>query len=455
MPNYDVIIIGAGLTGLSTAYYAQKRGLNVCIVDSSDHIGGVIRTFYENGFLYEQGPNSGVIANPETAELFDELREQCPYITAGDAAKRRLVLKNGKWHALPHSLGSAIGTPLFTIGDKFRILGEPFRKPGRDEDETLAHLVTRRMGTSFLEYAVDPFILGIYAGDPDMLVPKYALPKLYDLEQKYGSFIRGSIVKKKTATARDKKASRQIFSFPQGMSQLTAALADKVGREHIYTGWSDIATLHLGSNGFAVSSPGRGEVLTAKQMVTTVPSHRLPSLLPFVPEHLLSDIDNLEYARVVQVSVGFSRWEGIDLNAFGGLIPHKENRAILGSLFMSTLFPDRAPRGGALMSVFMGGVRRPEIFGWDDAKISAHAERELMQLFRLREFSPSLFKIFRYQHAIPQYTATTKHRIRAIEAAQRQIPGLYIAGNAIQGIGTADRIKQGFKVSQQLENGIK
>ncbi len=450
MPNYDVVIIGAGLTGLSTAYYAQKRGLNVCIVESSDHIGGVIRTFRENGFMYEQGPNSGVVANPETAELFDELRERCPYITAGNAAKRRLVLKNGAWHALPHSLGSAISTPLFSLGDKFRILGEPFRKPGRDEDETLAHMVTRRMGQSFLDYAVDPFVLGIYAGDPDMLVPKYALPKLYDLEQKFGSFIRGSIAKKKMATERDKKATREIFSFLQGMSQLTEAFADSIGRENIFTGARDVCVEYFGKDGFTVSSSELGLKLTAPQLVSTTPSHKLPALLPFVPDYLMTDIDNLEYAKVVQLSVGFKTWNGISLDAFGGLIPHKENRHLLGALFMSTLFPHRAPEGGALLSIFMGGMRRPEIIAWDDDKIKSVAEQELKQLLGLTEWNPDLLKIFRYEYAIPQYTANTKHRIRAIDSAQRQIPGLFIAGNAIQGIGTADRIKQAYVVSQLL-----
>lgn len=451
MPNYDVLIIGAGLTGLSAAYFAKKQGLSVCIVEKDDHIGGVIQTCHENGFMYERGPNSGVVANPETAELFEEIADTCPFIAAGNASNRRLVLKDGKWNALPHSLGTAIRTPLFTLGDKLRILGEPFRKPGKDEDETLAHLVMRRMGISFLEYAVDPFILGIYAGDPDMLVPKYALPKLYDLEQKYGSFVWGSIKKKADATPRDKKAGREIFSFPQGMGQLTDALADAVGRENIFTGWNDIKAEHRGANMFSVSSPSRETELTGSQLVTTVPTHCLPELLPFVPEYLMEDINNLEYARVVQLSVGFDRWQGIPLDAFGGLIPHKENRNLLGSLFMSTLFPSRAPENGALMSVFMGGVRRPEIFGWDDAKIRNVAESELKDLFGLADFKPHLFKIFRYKQAIPQYTASTKHRIRAIESAQRQIPGLLIAGNGIQGIGTADRIKQSALLVKKLK----
>lgn len=450
MQQYDLIIIGAGLTGLSTGYYATKRGLRVCIIEQSHHIGGVIRTIRENGFVYEQGPNSGVVANPETAELFAELQDTCPHITAGNASKRRLVLKNGQWHALPHSLGTAVRTPLFTLGDKLRILGEPFRAPGTDENETLAQMVVRRMGRSFLDYAVDPFILGIYAGDPSMLVPKYALPKLYDLEQRYGSFVRGSIAKKKQATERDRQATRQIFSFPQGMNQLTDTLADRIGRQHIFTGAHDIRIETLGERGYAVSSAALGIRAAAPKLVTAAPSHHLPALLPFVPPQLMAGIDNLQYAQVVQLSIGFSAWDGIPLDAFGGLVPHCEGRNVLGALFMSTLFDGRAPQGGALLSVFMGGMRRPDIFGWDDARIAAEAQRELMPLFGLKQWNPDLFKIFRYQHAIPQYTASTKQRQAAIAEAQRQFPGLFIAGNAISGIGTADRIKQACLLAGQL-----
>jgi oxygen-dependent protoporphyrinogen oxidase len=190
----DIVIIGAGLTGLTLAYYLKKQGKDVLIIEKSDKAGGVINTENENGFVFETGPNTGVVGNPEVAELFEELEGLCEFEAADPSAKRRLIWKKGKWNALPSGFISAATTPLFTIKDKFKVLGEPFRKKGTNPEENLADMVKRRLGDSFLNYAIDPFISGIYAGNPSYLIPKYALPKLFSLEKYYVSFIKGAML---------------------------------------------------------------------------------------------------------------------------------------------------------------------------------------------------------------------------------------------------------------------
>ena len=129
----DVVIIGAGLTGLTTAFYLRKRGIRVLLLEKNDRAGGVIQTIKEDGFIYETGPNTGVVGNPEVAELFEDLSSSCKLIIANPEAKRRLIWKNNAWQALPSGLLSAIQTPLFTLKDKLRILGEPFRKAGQSK----------------------------------------------------------------------------------------------------------------------------------------------------------------------------------------------------------------------------------------------------------------------------------------------------------------------------------
>ena len=168
----QIVIIGAGLTGLTLAFYLKKQGKEVLIVEKSGKTGGVIQSVKDDEFVYEKGPNTGVVGNPEVAELFEELEGLCTFEVANSDAKRRLIWKNGKWRAIPSGLFSAVTTPLFTLGDKFRILGEPFRKKGTNPDENLADFVKRRLGVSFLNYAVDPFISGVYAGDAKYLVPR-------------------------------------------------------------------------------------------------------------------------------------------------------------------------------------------------------------------------------------------------------------------------------------------
>ncbi len=257
--NAEIIIIGAGLTGLTLAFYLIRNGKRVIIIEKEKHTGGVINTLNEQGFCFETGPNTGVLATSEIACLFEDLKDRCTLETANPKSKKRYILKNGKWEALPSGLLSAINTPLFTFGDKLRILGEPFRKPGTDPDESIAQLVKRRLGRSFLDYAVDPFISGIYAGDPAKLVTRFALPKLYTLEQNYGSFIRGAIKKRgEVKSESEKKATREVFSVKNGLGNLIKSLSDEIGEENIIKGVSDckIEPVKDGNNVLFAASDG-------------------------------------------------------------------------------------------------------------------------------------------------------------------------------------------------------
>lgn len=453
--NPDVVIIGAGLTGLTMGFYLKKAGINFVIVDKSAKTGGVIQTIREKGFVYETGPNTGVIGNPEMAELFEDLAGKCELETANPAAKRRLIWKNNQWNALPSGLWSAITTPLFTWGDKFRILGEPWRAKGTNPNETLSELVKRRLGNSFLDYAIDPFISGIYAGNPAELVPKYALPKLWNLEQEYGSFIRGSIKKAKLPkTDRDKKATKEVFSAKGGLGNLVRALTEAIGDEHFLL--SAETMVQFSGNGFQlqVTTPEQLLNLEPKYLITTCGGYALNDLLPFLNDEEIAPFNHLKYAAVTQVLLGFEKWKGISLNAFGGLVPGKENKNILGALFTSSFFEGRAPQGGALLSVFMGGTKRPDIAHMDNDEIEALVRKDMPRMMSCRSFNPDMMRIHRYPKAIPQYTKTSAQRFEMIERLQQKYPGLILAGNIRDGIGMADRVKQGRTIAEELAGKI-
>ena len=166
MKQHDIVVIGAGLTGLSTAFELQRLGRDVVVLEKQSRVGGQIQTFTENGFTFESGPNTGVVSYPEVTELFNSLGNACELEVARESSKRRMIWKGNSFHALPSGPLSAISTPLFSLSDKFRILGEPWRKKGTDPDESVGSLAQRRLGKTFYEYAVDPFVSGIYAGDP-------------------------------------------------------------------------------------------------------------------------------------------------------------------------------------------------------------------------------------------------------------------------------------------------
>jgi len=448
--NINVAIAGAGLTGLTIGFYLKKAGINFKIFEKSDRAGGVIRTHHENGFTYESGPNTGVLNRSQAVELLEDLENDCKLEIADDTAKARWIWKNNRWEPLPAGMIKGITTPLFTFHDKLGLLAEPFRKKGENPNETLSELVLRRMGKSFLNYAIDPFILGIYSGDPGRLVTKYAFPKLYQLEQDYGSFIGGAVKKSmETKSELDKKVTKEIFSVEGGLENLIKALVKNIGEKNIKLNCKDI--LFINKDDKYVENKDNEEFT---HVVSATGAHELKNLFPFIEKENIDTISRMEYSKVVQISVGFKTWEGIPLNAFGGLVPFIEQRPILGVLFISSFLKNRAPHDGALLSVFMGGIRKPEMIVLTDDEIISIVEKELKKMLKLKHFNPDLLKIFRYQHAIPQYSFESEDKLKTIEQLEARFPGLILAGNTRDGIGIADRIKQGKSIGMDIIESV-
>ncbi|MDO8898864.1 MAG: protoporphyrinogen oxidase, partial [Bacteroidales bacterium] len=379
----EVVIIGGGLTGLTLAFMLERKGIDWILFERSPVPGGVMQTKKRDGFIYETGPNTGITGNGEVVELFEMLAPDCNLDLANHASANRWILRNGKWVALPSGLIGGIKTPLFSFYDKFRILAEPFRKRGTNPMETVANMVRRRMGKTYLDNAVDPFISGIYAGDPDQLVTKYALPKLYNLEQNYGSFIGGSIKKsKEPKSERDKKATRQVFAAKGGFSNLINALVSRLPKERLFMGATDMI-ISKAEESFTVTVKnlsGEKTTLIGEKCITTTGGYGLKGMFDFISDDELKAIIDMKYAKVVQVIMAFKQWNGPKLNAFGGLIPSKEKRNILGVLFPSSIFTDRTPEGGALLSTFMGGIKKPEIIGMSDEALLQLVHKELDEL---------------------------------------------------------------------------
>ena len=441
-------MIGAGLTGLSTAFHLHRQGRDVVILEKADRVGGQIHTYHENGFTFESGPNTGVVSFPEVAELFQMLEGSCQLEIARESSKRRLIWKGDRFHELPSSPVSAITTPLFRLSDKFRILGEPWRKKGTDPDEPVGALAARRLGKSFYEYAVDPFVSGVYAGDPMKLTTRYALPKLYNLEANYGSFIRGAIAKaKEPKTDRDRLATKKVFSAVGGLQRLVEALSKDL---RIITSANNLKVMPTADGQWSCSYNGTEEIVSRK-VVTTVGAYALPALLPFIPEAQMQKMSNLFYAPIIQVILGVKNARGLDFPAFGGLVPSKEQKRVLGILFPSSCFEQRCPDGGALYSYFIGGARHTDYLQKSDDEIREITLEAFHSMLKYpADMQPDLLRIFRHEHAIPQYWSDSGERFATIEALQQQYPGLILAGNMRDGIGMGNRIHQGATIASSI-----
>ena len=451
--THDIVIIGAGLTGLTTAFALHQKNRNVTILESDNKIGGQIQSHHVNGFVFEGGPNTGVIKYPEVMGLFHSLNDKCELEIAKESAKKRLIWKGNKFHELPSGPISAITTPLFTTYDKLRILTEPFRAKGNNPDESIAQMTKRRLGNSYLNYAVDPFLAGVYAANPMMLPTRYALPKLYELEQNYGSFILGAIKKaRQPKTDRDKTATKEVFSTRGGLSNLTKAMADKIGSDNIILNTKSIS-ITPSANGFVIDYTvnGQQQQIKCNKVVTTCGAYALPTMLPFVDRGIMATITNLKYAPVIQVGVGIADTKVVYHNAFGGLVPSKEKRDVLGILFPSDCFAQRAPERGAAYAFFIGGMRHPDMIDLSDEEIKQLVINDLHSMMKYpATIQPDEINIYRHDKAIPQYESSTGNRLKSIALLQQTYPGLVIAGNLRDGIGMGDRIKQAYDIAASM-----
>ena len=223
----DVVVIGAGLSGLVTAFALARAGLRVQVIEAAPRTGGVISTVRRDGMLYERGPNSALDTHPRISELLDQLGIAAERVEASTVSSRRYVLRDGTPAALPTSPTAFFSTRLFSAAAKLRLLREPFIAPApATADESVTQFVTRRLGHELLDYAIEPFVAGVYAGNPDELSVTAAFPKLYALEQRYGSLIKGQIKGARERARRDERAKNVAgsFSFRDGMQTLTDAL---------------------------------------------------------------------------------------------------------------------------------------------------------------------------------------------------------------------------------------
>lgn len=447
----EVVVIGAGITGLITTFLLQEKGIDVVLLEKTDRVGGQLHTINDEGFLFESGPNTGVVSNIEVLELFRKLNDECTLQIAQQEAKVRLIWKNGLFRPLPNGLSSAISTDLFSWYDKINILFEPFRKRGNDPFESVASLVKRRLGKSYLNYAVDPFVSGIYAGDPNRLVTRFALPKLYRLEHEYGSFIRGAMKRRKAlAEEKEQGISKDVFSVKGGFNQLVEALRKRISNDAIITSAGN-SIVEPTLDGWSTSLSASGDKIYSQYVITTVPAYALPDLLPFVEEEEMKPIASLNYAPVIQIGVGIKDGSRVPL-AFGGLIPSVEKEKLLGILFNSSCYNDRAPRGAASLSFFLGGVQHADLLNYSDNELYEVVKEAMHTMLKYpKDTEPYKFHIFRHSKAIPQYEADSEERLNTVDKLQERYKGLIIAGGLRDGIGLADRIKQATKLANLFE----
>ena len=453
MTTSQITIIGGGISGLTTAWWLRKQGYSVKVFEQDATVGGTMKTVHNNGWLIETGPNSALETTPLFKILCNDLGISNELVYANPAGKNRYILRNGKLHPLPMSPGKFFRSKLWSLRGKIRLLKEPFVGKAKKE-ESIAEFVERRLGRELLDYAINPFVAGIFAGAPEKLSVRAAFPKLYALEEKYGGLIWGQFAgarerKKRGEVAKDRA---QMFSFKNGMQTLPDAIGNALGKD-VQTS-STVEELEYDENEkmyiLHYSTNGSSHTHRTQSVIFAVPTSGAGRLINSFDDSLSKSIQNIYYPPVTEVFVGY-RFEQVkrDMDGFGFLIPEKEKRKILGVIWSSTLFEGRAPDGCVALTVFVGGSRQPENAKWNDRDILSTVKNELQELMQING-EPIFTRITRWEKAIPQYHIGHLHIIEQIEKFEVRHPGLFLSGNYRDGISIGDCVIQSEKISQRV-----
>ena len=435
-----IAIIGGGISGLSAAWALKKKAITFTLFEASERIGGAIRTLHEADCLIEAGPNSLSGPHPELDRLITELGLQSEYCPAHAEANNRFIVRNGQPIALPHSPLSFLRTPLFSTRAKWRLLAEPFIRSKAAPGENLAAFTERRLGKEPLTYALNPFVSGIYAGDPEALCVETAFPSLLQMEKEHGSLLRALLHRgKQHRRSGEPRKPRTIYSFTKGMQTLPDRLAEKMG-DAIQT-HHPITSIQKEDGVWMIENQRFSDI------ILTLPAHAQTKLdVPFD----LSFLASIRYPAVTSLSLLYRRNQLTHpLNGFGMLAPACEERFILGVLFPSSIFPARAPDKYALLTVFVGGDRTPERAHLSEAELIAWVETDLKDLLGLCG-SAQHVQISRWEQAIPQYTQEMKACHSQLDQIETHFPGIHFAGNYRDGISIAQAIESGRKVAERI-----
>jgi oxygen-dependent protoporphyrinogen oxidase len=455
----QVIVVGAGISGLATAYALARAGCRVLVLEQSPRVGGCIRSERTpEGYLIEHGPNSLLNLNPDVDHLCGELDLDRERVVQQPATRQRYLVKARMLVSVPTRARQFPLTPLWSLKAKLRALAEPFIFSAPPEgDESVAAFVRRRFGPEMVDYAVEPFVAGIFAGDPEQLSMASSFPQVAALERASGSVV-GGLIASRLRRGRSRRPV-QMFSFRGGVGRLPETLYAHLG-DRVITEARVVEVRREGRDGaarFAVHAETRdgARAFIADRLVVASPADVAGRLLSPLSPPLADELEQIPYAPVGLVHLGVARSA---LSRFPGgsgcLVPKRERLPILGSLWSSNVYPDRAPEGRVLLTNYIGGVRDSDVLKWSDDELVALVVDALRDLVGLSD-RPEFVRVLRHPRAIPQYLLGHRARVAKIDQWLAPLSGVYLAGNYLHGVSVRDCLTQGAALADRIVADIK
>lgn len=460
------VVIGAGIAGLAAAYRLEQQSakagmpLSTVLIEASERIGGSIMTYKLQDMVIDLGPDMFMTDKPAIMDLVSELGIRDRIVYPNKRFQRTFVARNGRLHALPNGfflfaptqLLPFVASDLFTVGGKLRILKDLLIKPSSEEsDESLSDFVKRRLGKEALERVIQPLVGGIFTADPDKLSVKAALPRIWNLEKKYGSLIKGLAATRKKQQGQSGARYGLFASFDQGMEVLVHALESKLsGSIKLNTIVTDISAFGAEQR-FSVKL-SNGAVLPADAVVIAAPAFQAGRLVASMDAQLSDELMQIEYGSAAVINWLFRRSDiPHPLNGFGFVVPKTEQRSIVACSFTSVKFPDRVPGDRALLRVFVGGALQPDVYALTDEQIECVVWEDLRNYLGIYSM-PVASIMSRYPKSMPQYNLGHCQRLARIETFLGNLPGIALAGNAYGGVGIPDCVENANRAADATIN---
>jgi len=445
--DIPVIVVGGGLSGLACGYSLKQAGIEVLVLEASDRPGGVISTKQQDGFLVEEGPQS-FLCTSELLALVRALGIEGELLRADQRAPRYVLLR-GQLLAVPLSPFGFVRTPLLTGRSKWALVRGLLQKTQPpDKDESLATFVRRKFTEELLENLVGPMVSGIYAGDPERLSLRATFPMVYELELQYGSLFRGAM----QARGRGTGERPTLSTFRGGNETLLRTLGEKLGAS-LKCGARVAEIRREPTNEFLVRVEGAGEttMLRSGALVLATEPHVAGQLLSGLSPDFPRLLGEIEYAPVAEVALGYEQRQiGGASDGFGFLVPRHEGLRVLGTVWNSSLFPGRAPEGAALTTSFVGGALDPDGAALDPQALVEIVHTEIAHVMKIENW-PAFQSVQQYPRALPQYNLGHSARIEAAEKLVAHFPGLWLAGNYLEGPAMGACVKRAARVARRAQ----
>ena len=428
----DILILGAGISGLTAAHYLQQRGADLLVVEEAAKPGGVIQTRTNGAYRYEAGPNA-IMMNDSVRALINELGLQEKLQTAPDLSQNRYLYFKGKLRLLkpgPGLLTSGLLPPSALLA----FLREPFVKPGNKEDESIADFLLRRLNRPVLDNLINPMVSGIYAGDPARLSLRSTFKKLYAMEQEYGSLIKAALRKKKGPVPK-----RELVSFAGGLHTLIDRMRANLGQRLQLSTRVESIVRQDEHYRVQVNVNGATNEILCNKVISTLPAAVTARIFAGLGQTVTKQLNELYYAPMLLLYLAYNKQHmSFNPDGFGFLIPQKEQMPFLGAIWNSTLFTDRAPRQQFFSTLFVGGANQPDVVAYGEQELAAIEQqyRKVMAIAGKPVFIDSHLQ----PRAIPQFPVGYHRLMEALDEFEQQNPGIYISGNWRSGVAIGDCI---------------